>query len=211
MALVQLYTVCGRGARRCSFGGVIEPSEELPWEATFVANIRRARMALGVSQTELARRVTARGVQGFHQQTVQRIESGTRPVRLNEAVTLADSLAMNLYETLGPSTTQEAARNIVSFVSMAQGRWGIHYGEAIELRSVADEDIATLDTLTAVYEASALDEGTVVDHEWLGRLSEIRERLGEAASAGEVMAMTWSRLRHPSRSIGLPNGIDPEA
>lgn len=188
-----------------------EPTEELPWEATFVANIRRARAALGVSQTELARRVTSRGVSGFHQQTVQRIESGTRPVRLNEAVVIADSLALNLYDTLGPSTTLEAARSLVTFVNTSQARWATHGSQADDLRRVAEDDVDTLEALIGVYAASASDEEVPLDEAWIKRLDEVRDRLVDAAKSGAAMSQTWSKLWHPSRTLRLPDGIDPEA
>jgi transcriptional regulator with XRE-family HTH domain len=48
-------------------------------------NLREAR---GMTQTDLAKALRSEGLP-FHQQTIQRIESGERPVRLNEAHLIA--------------------------------------------------------------------------------------------------------------------------
>ena len=60
-------------------------------EAIFAANVKRFRESQNMTQTDLARLMAERGF-SFHQQTVQRIENGSRPVRLDEAYHLADAL-----------------------------------------------------------------------------------------------------------------------
>lgn len=57
-------------------------------DETFAASVRSARLAKGWSQTHLAAVARKQGLR-FHQQTVQRVEEGSRPVRLGEAVCLA--------------------------------------------------------------------------------------------------------------------------
>jgi transcriptional regulator with XRE-family HTH domain len=52
------------------------------------ANLRRFREGADVSQTELARRMTAAG-HAWQQSTVNRAESGTQPLRAGELETLA--------------------------------------------------------------------------------------------------------------------------
>lgn len=85
-------------------------SDGLPWEATFVENATRARKALGMSQTALAKKVAAKGLP-FHQPTIQRIEAGERPVRLNEAVAIAQVLMMeDLHEAITPNTVERATQ-----------------------------------------------------------------------------------------------------
>jgi transcriptional regulator with XRE-family HTH domain len=63
----------------------------LPWEATFAKALARLRLEHGMSQTELARRSTEAGLP-LYQQQIQRIENLSRPVRLNEALLLAQIL-----------------------------------------------------------------------------------------------------------------------
>lgn len=59
------------------------------------ANVRTIRERLGISQTELARRMTSAG-HPWHQATVSRVEIGRQPVSLVEAVTLADMLGTSV-------------------------------------------------------------------------------------------------------------------
>jgi len=79
----------------------------LPWERTFVENVTRARKAADMSQTELGKRIATKGLP-FHQQTVQRIENGSRPVRLNEAVVIAEVLYLEFPDVMMPRTAERA-------------------------------------------------------------------------------------------------------
>ncbi|MFI6031614.1 helix-turn-helix domain-containing protein [Amycolatopsis magusensis] len=54
-------------------------------------NLRAFRERGGVSQEELAQRMSERGF-GFSQATIWKIESGQRPVKISEAVALSDAL-----------------------------------------------------------------------------------------------------------------------
>lgn len=63
--------------------------EEDP-EARFAATMKEAREELGWSQGALAKELVAAGLEGFHQTTVSRIEKLERPVRLAEALTIAN-------------------------------------------------------------------------------------------------------------------------
>ena len=65
-------------------------------DANIGRNLRAAREAKAVSQAELARLVTEVGVQGFHQTTIARIESGQRAMRAAEGVAIARVLETNL-------------------------------------------------------------------------------------------------------------------
>jgi transcriptional regulator with XRE-family HTH domain len=66
-----------------------------PWEPIFVENMRRLRENSKMTQTDLAKALKSRGLP-FHQQTIQRIENGERPVRLNEAFLIARELEIEL-------------------------------------------------------------------------------------------------------------------
>lgn len=72
-----------------------QPSPWTSWERNFIREMQRLREARKMTQTDLARELSARGLR-FHQQTVQRIESGDRPVRLNEAHLIAFILGVDL-------------------------------------------------------------------------------------------------------------------
>jgi len=64
-------------------------------DQNIAANLRAYREAGGISQDELAQRMTDRGL-GFSQATIWKIESGQRPVRASEMIALADSLGIFL-------------------------------------------------------------------------------------------------------------------
>lgn len=68
-------------------------------EENFATNLREYRETQGVSQEELARRMTARGF-GFSQATVWKIEQNKRPVRLGEATALAAALQVPRWRSL---------------------------------------------------------------------------------------------------------------
>lgn len=66
-----------------------------PWERAFRENMMRIRTDRGMSQTELARALKNHGLP-FHQQTVQRVEVGDRPIRLNEAFVISQILNVDM-------------------------------------------------------------------------------------------------------------------
>ncbi|MGP9580922.1 helix-turn-helix domain-containing protein [Brachybacterium sp. AOP35-5H-19] len=62
-------------------------------------NIARYRSKAGLSQADLAERMTERGLKWFPQ-TVQKVENGSRTLRFDEAVLLARSLEIELWDLL---------------------------------------------------------------------------------------------------------------
>ncbi|WP_280364179.1 helix-turn-helix domain-containing protein [Nocardia abscessus] len=66
-------------------------------ERDFAAAFKQWRELRGMSQTELAHKASEVGLP-FHQQTVARIESGERPVRVPEAVLLSAVLGVRLVD-----------------------------------------------------------------------------------------------------------------
>lgn len=57
----------------------------------FAASMRRLREEFELTQTDVAKAMSKQGF-SFHQPTVQRIESGERPIRLDEARAIAEIL-----------------------------------------------------------------------------------------------------------------------
>jgi Helix-turn-helix len=78
-----------------------------PWERNFIKRMIELRAAK-MSQTELARQLQERGLP-FHQQTVQRVEKGERPLRLNEAYAIAEILGTDPFEMTRTLTNDEEA------------------------------------------------------------------------------------------------------
>ena len=71
--------------------------------------LRRLRLGRGWSQEETARRMDAYGY-GWHQTIIAKIESAGRPLRLREAVDLADLFGVPLESLLGSEPEDEARR-----------------------------------------------------------------------------------------------------
>lgn len=84
-------------------------------DQNIAANVREYRESRGLSQDELAQRMTDRGF-GFSQATIWKIESGQRPVKLSEAAALANALEIPGFSAaLGflldePETSRHRAR-----------------------------------------------------------------------------------------------------
>ncbi len=76
---------------------------DLQWERNFREQMRRRREALGESQSSFARILSARGLQ-FHQPTVQRVEDGSRAVRLDEAHVIAAVLGTTVATMVASSS-----------------------------------------------------------------------------------------------------------
>lgn len=71
-------------------------------DANFAESMRLLREGRGWSQGEMARRLTAAGLNGMHQTTVSRLEKGDRPVRLGEATVIAHVLGASLEDMTAP-------------------------------------------------------------------------------------------------------------
>ncbi|MFG2855665.1 helix-turn-helix transcriptional regulator [Streptomyces mirabilis] len=71
-------------------------------EDIFVRQMKRRRRALGLSQAELAERVSRKGG-SLYQQTIAKIESGLRRVQLQEADLIAEALDASVAEMLTES------------------------------------------------------------------------------------------------------------
>lgn len=103
-----------------------------PWERNFREQMVRLRKERGLTQTDLARRLAAWGL-AFHQQTVQRIENGQRPVRLNEAKLIARELDVSL-ETMTSTATPsgQAMMRAVDEARRGAGRFAEVLNEELE-------------------------------------------------------------------------------
>lgn len=81
-------------------GGGVDPGHV---DRLIGANIRRYREARDLSQAELAEQLD------MHQQTVQKIEKGTRPLKHSEAIRFASALKVPLHELTARDTAAEIA------------------------------------------------------------------------------------------------------
>jgi len=107
------------------------------WERNFRERMARMREALGMTQTDLARSLKAFGLP-FHQQTIQRIESGERPIRLNEANLIAQTLDADLLTMMAGVGKPESVRFILRVAGEALAE---KVAEAVENISEHMEDL----------------------------------------------------------------------
>ena len=94
----------------------IPTPEELAGE-----ELRRLRLARRWSQEEVARRMSASGHANWHQTTVGKTELATRPLRLNEAVTLAGLFEVPVTQLVAPITLK--AEEIQAELDTVEERW----------------------------------------------------------------------------------------
>lgn len=71
-------------------------ADETALNRRFRENMRHIREEKGWSQGELSRRLLDSGWSVFHQTTITRIENGSRQVRLDEAIAIANALGVTL-------------------------------------------------------------------------------------------------------------------
>lgn len=88
--------------------GAEEGGMHRQWEVNFRTHMKRLREKDGMTQTELARRLKALYGLPFHQQTIQRIESGERPIRVNEGYLIADTFGVSLDSMTQVGASDEA-------------------------------------------------------------------------------------------------------
>ncbi|OBF42568.1 hypothetical protein A5719_03300 [Mycolicibacterium peregrinum] len=186
------------------------------------ANIRRWRDARGLSQADLASKL------GIHQQTIQKIEKGTRPLKYAEAVHISDVLDIPLKDLFKEFNAEDAAFS--SFSMEVSREFHKLQDDLDELaQRIADElvDVALLsgyiERTFSDYDSESLSIASAAVGGWLasnwGRrlnrqimtalrgheyLSDIRDEF-DAASYAEVIARVKNHpvTIHPARS-GLP-------
>jgi transcriptional regulator with XRE-family HTH domain len=80
-------------------------------ESVFAANLRAAREAMGMTQTQLAELMTAKGFK-WHQATVYKVEVGERQIQLGEALALADVVGLDVAVMATPGDEVVAHRRV---------------------------------------------------------------------------------------------------
>jgi transcriptional regulator with XRE-family HTH domain len=91
-------------------------------EERFAVNFRAAREDAGLSQGRVADEMVARGWP-WHQQTVTRVETGRRMVRLGEAAALADILATSLDNLTSPTEEVVVVEQLAAWIRRAKAAW----------------------------------------------------------------------------------------
>lgn len=156
-------------------GDGLEVERIVPWERNFREQMVRLRKGRGLTQTDLARRLARWGLP-FHQQTIQRIENGQRPVRLNEAKLIARELDVGLDTMMSTATANgRAVMQAVDEVRSAAARFAEYLNDSLEeLGEAAAQLILVVGELLDNHDAgSASDPALVYGFMWANHLWEL--------------------------------------
>jgi transcriptional regulator with XRE-family HTH domain len=100
-------------------------SEPTDFSQRVAANIRRFRLAAGMSQAQLAHGLTERGY-SWVQQTVVRVENGSQPLKLEEAVAVGKVLGVDVSVLFQSAENEEIAAAVAdlraSIEALVHGR-----------------------------------------------------------------------------------------
>lgn len=93
----MLYTdlVLRKHSEMGTINAVTDQQSSIDFNQRVGANLARIRKAAGLSQADLANRLTLHGLP-FHQPTILKVEKGTRPLKFDEACAIAGELGVNL-------------------------------------------------------------------------------------------------------------------
>jgi transcriptional regulator with XRE-family HTH domain len=93
-------------------------------EEYFAANMRTVREAQGMSQVKFAEEMVTRGWAAWRQQTVTRVETGGRTVRLGEATAVAEILETSVDLLLRPPYETAAIAVVENTAKEYNDAWG---------------------------------------------------------------------------------------
>lgn len=162
--------------------GAIPTAEELAGR-----ELRRLRAELGWSQEEVARRMAAFGYD-WHQTTVGRIEAAQRPLRLNEAVSLAALFDVPLTQLLVSPTM--GIDDIDGEIEQTEEKLAASLEQLEVERARLDEVNARMADVRGDYDKVAREIGWAQSH--LQVLYRLRDMI-----RGEPAGSTWRERRDP--------------
>ncbi|WP_307223360.1 helix-turn-helix transcriptional regulator [Microbacterium arborescens] len=154
-------------------------------DTAFADWIKDARTRAGVSQEELARRVRERGFD-FQQQTIYKIEKGSRRVSIGEAVALADALDQNLALFAEKDPASRAALRLRIEQQAKEILTGM-----VEVESLVRRHRDAMMRLAADVEKFDELAGDELD-DWWGKKSTAEAALLDLFSFDEADGMQWS-------------------
>lgn len=135
---------------------------ELDFNQQLGRNVARLRAAAGMSQTDLAERLTNWGL-SFQQQTVLKVEKGSRPVRAEELYALSVILRVPMHVLATRSEDQERSQALTQ-LRFAEGQIAELQKELSELQKEIEHQEArrqeSLERLAALDEVEAAAVGS---------------------------------------------------
>ena len=107
------------------------------WERGLGQRIREERQRLGLSQAEVAGRMSERGF-GMIQTTIAKIEAGSRPLRVSEFVGIAQALGMTWHSLLATADSMLPLgdphipfENDINLFITQEGAFTLDFGEEV--------------------------------------------------------------------------------
>lgn len=145
------------------------------------------RKAKGFNQTQLAKRLSSMHDLPFHQQTIQRIETGARPVRLNEAVLIAQELGTSLSTMMAsaPLGAREAMRAVDDLREVARN---LDLEPDFEALERANLPLVLFDLLGEDEPPDVLDQTALYALKWAVELANVAAALADAERLASEIA-----------------------
>jgi transcriptional regulator with XRE-family HTH domain len=135
-----------------------ESGQTLPWEAAFSSTVERARKAARMSQEEFARRLREYGL-SFYAHTVDKIESGAQPIRLNEALVISKVLGVDF-----PKVTRTVPAELISQAySKKLAKTLREWDKVVDLLNAAHHDVVKARQDFLSLHSSYIEEMTLAD------------------------------------------------
>lgn len=183
-------------------GDVIPSFDEL-----MGANIQRYRTAAGLSQAELAETLSESGEQ-MHQQTIQKIEKGARPLRLSEALRIAGVLGVSIEVLARPTPetdtslrVQSRNRAVLTAARSVEESIARLSDELLKLAVVYARAVGAEQKPSAVIAERAK---SLLDHDWALSASLIDRLGGEPGdTARQVLSRVIERAAGYDEATGL--------
>lgn len=167
-------------------------------DANIGRNLRAAREGAGMSQSELARQVSALGLKGIHQTTIARIENGLRSLRAAEALAFVRVLETSI-ELLAESRDTSDLRELHSILRERSKAFDEALKELIWARGVVARQL----DVKFPYGAEGVAPSSVVNSAADPRLYEaVEEALVSAAPHGRLENMYLAEL-HAAKRDGV--------
>lgn len=151
------------------------------WERNLRERMVVFREAKNLTQTDLARNLRSRYKLPFHQQTIQRIESGERPIRLNEAYLIAQELGADLFQLTEAPTTAGAVMFQFGHASARLTEVAEEVAEKVgEYQPTLERLYQDVEDAFMNYEATQHDAGGEVDPNISAEMRRIKSRFERA-------------------------------
>jgi transcriptional regulator with XRE-family HTH domain len=153
------------------------------WERNFRERMLRMREAKGMTQTDLARALKTDFGLPFHQQTIQRIESGERPVRLNEANLIAQTLNEDLFMMIADAGSPDEVRLALHLAGERLAERGAEIAEYLgERMEIVEHLYVSLHKAWDAYVSTHEELGEPIDEELSADMRRFESRYERAHS-----------------------------